>query len=331
MQISRFLLLCGFTLWLGLNPLQAQELDKLSFWEPADTFHPTRFWTAAGLGVSAYTATMIGLSQVWYADFPRSDFQLFNDWREWNGMDKAGHAYSTYLEATYSFQILNWTGMKRRKAAWFGVGLATVFQTSLETLDGFSAEWGFSIPDIAFNTLGAGLFLSQELLWEEQRFLLKLSSNYPQYPDTPVPSVDGGSSSSLSRRAEALYGGGFAARLLKDYNAQTIWLSGNVRSFLAPESRFPAWLNVAVGYGAQNLYGGFENVWEEESINYTLDPIAYPRYRQIYLSIDLDLTRIPVRNRFLRSLLRTLNILKIPAPTLEWNSTGQLRFHPLFF
>ncbi|MEL6637853.1 MAG: DUF2279 domain-containing protein [Bacteroidota bacterium] len=330
-QISRFFLITSCTFWMALSPLQSQDLKKGTFWEPADTFHPTRFWTAAGIGASAYTATMIGLAQVWYADFSRTNFQFFNDWREWNGMDKAGHAYATYLEATYSYRILRWTGMKQRKAAWMGVGLATIFQTSLETLDGFSAEWGFSPPDIAFNTLGAGLFISQELLWAEQRLTLKLSSNFPRYPDVAVPSLDGGHTSTLQDRAEALYGGGFAARLLKDYNAQTIWLSANVAAFLTPQNRFPPWLNLAVGYGAQNLYGGFHNEWETDGVRYRLDPLAYPRYRQFYLSLDLDLSRIPVRNAFLRSLLRALNVIKIPAPTLEINTTGQLRFHPLFF
>ena len=46
-----------------------------------------------------------------------------------------------------------------------GFAYASLFQASFEVLDGYSAKWGFSIPDIAFNTVGAGLYTSQELLW----------------------------------------------------------------------------------------------------------------------------------------------------------------------
>ena len=43
--------------------------------------------------------------------------------------------------------------------------------------------------------------------------------------------------------------------MLKDYNAQTYWFSANLKSFF-PEIKFTAWLNVAVGYGAEGMFGG---------------------------------------------------------------------------
>jgi len=49
------------------------------------------------------------------------------------------------------------------------------------------------------------------------------------------------------------------------------------------ESRFPKWLNVAVGYGAEGMVGSYYN------------PSNLPhfdRYRQYYLSLDIDFTRI---------------------------------------
>ena len=39
------------------------------------------------------TATLIGLNQVWYADYPRSDFHFINDNAEWLQMDKVGHVF----------------------------------------------------------------------------------------------------------------------------------------------------------------------------------------------------------------------------------------------
>lgn len=331
MQIYRYLLL--FILLLGpeISALQAQEKEKLTFFTPADTFHTKRFWTSFGAGAAAYTASMIGLNQIWYAEYPRGNFHLFNDWREWEKMDKIGHALTTYHESRVSFEMLRWSGMKRRKAAWVGIGVASFFQASLETLDGYSDRWGFSIYDITFNTIGAGVFLSQEFLWEEQRILFKLSSSGVNYPEASLSPVNGGPTTTLEERITDLYGQSWPERFIKDYNGQTLWLSVNPHSFLPPTSRFPAWLNVALGYGAQNLYGGFDNSWDIEDSTYELDPVLYPRYHQFYLSFDVDLTKIKTKSRFLRMLLKGLNFVKIPAPALEFNDLGKVKFHPLHF
>ena len=74
------------------------------------------------------------------------------------------------------------------------------------------------------------------------------------------------------------------------------------------------------------------NSWsDDEGYNYRLTDPPYERYREFYLSLDVDLKRIPTRRRFLRSVLSVLNFIKIPAPTLEWNTAGKLRFHALYF
>jgi len=86
-----------------------------------------------------------------------------------------------------------------------------------------------------------------------------------------------------------------------------------------------------VGYGAQNIYGGFGNAWTNEGATYVLNDEDYPRYRQFYLSLDLDLTKIKTNNYFLKSLLSLANLVKIPAPTLEVNTIGQVKFHALHF
>ncbi|MBK9017787.1 MAG: hypothetical protein IPM82_29150 [Saprospiraceae bacterium] len=83
-----------------------------------------------------------------------------------------------------------------------------------------------------------------------------------------------------------------------------------------------------MGYGADNIYGGFENKWEtEDGVVFELDPDRYPRYRQYYLSLDVDWTKIPTRHRWLKLSLRALNFLKVPAPALELNTLGKAQFH----
>ena len=43
------------------------------------------------------------------------------------------------------------------------------------------------------------------------------------------------------------------------------------------ESKFPKWLNVAVGYGAENMFGGCENEWAVDDDMFMLSDDTYPR------------------------------------------------------
>lgn len=309
---------------------------------PADTLHTGRLWAAAGTGAAAYALTMNGLYQTWYADYPPSSFHFFNDGKEWLQMDKMGHLLMSYNESRWIAAGARWTGLGPRSAAWTGFAGGQLIQTSFEILDGFSAQWGFSWQDVGFNLLGSGLFLGQQLGWGEQRITLKMSAlpvDYPAgriYAYTPAGSTNW---TTAERRAAELYGTGTASLFLKNYNTLVVWASVNPASFGKRENTWwPRWLNVAVGYGADNLFAGFGYEWQEdkncsgpECAAYRLDPQRFPRTRQFFLSPDIDLTRLPVRSRWLRALLGGLNIFKIPAPTLEFSNLGKVRFHSIYF
>lgn len=339
---NRFLLLLA---GLGLNalPLSAQSgrLPVFSL-QPADSLHPGRFWTALGAGTAAYGLAMTSLHQAWYADYPKSSFHFFDDGREWLQMDKMGHWLMSYQESRWIYGGARWTGLSPRSAAWVGFAGGQLIQTSFEVFDGFSAQWGFSWSDVGFNLLGSGMFLGQQLGWGEQRILMKMSAWPVRYaPARIYPVAPAGSDewTTLERRAGDLYGTGPASLFLKNYNTLVVWASVNPRSF-CPDGKgwWPRWLNVAAGLGADNLFAGFGYEWQRdkdcrgpECVTYRLDPAQYPRTRQYFLSLDFDLERVPVKNRLLRSLLSAANIFKIPAPALELNSRGGLRFHPLYF
>ena len=79
-------------------------------------------------------------------------------------------------------------------------------QSTVEVMDGFSAEWGFSWSDMAANAIGMGTFVAQEAIWDEQRIILKISTNrrLPS-PDEFVMSVDGSTSASVRERHLDLY------------------------------------------------------------------------------------------------------------------------------
>lgn len=313
--------------------LQMESVPKFQKWfEIPDSLNKARFWALNGSLAGGYTGVVIALDQVWYAQFPRTTFHTFNDMGEWEDMDKAGHLFTAYMESKLSAQMYQWTGLNRKKSAYAGFALGTIFQGTLETLDGFSAEWGWSWGDIAFNTGGSLIYLSQELAWKEQRIVLKISSWRRPLDDLYITS-ENGSTYSLRQHRNELYGTNVAEVLLKDYNALTIWGSMNIGSFIKNEdSKFPKWLNVAVGYGAENVYGGFNNKWTDDDGNvYALPEDQFDRYRQVFLSLDIDMTKIPVKNKFLKTLFSAINIIKIPAPTVEFNTQGKIKFHPIYF
>ncbi len=162
------------------------------------------------------------------------------------------------------------------------------------------------------NTGGALMAISQELAWNEQRVKIKFSfheSNYAKY-------------------RPGLLGDSYTESLFKDYNGQTYWLSGNISAFLSEKSGFPRWLNVAVGYGADGMTGARNNSVSETEGSFIADEA---RRRQYYLSPDIDLTRIPVKSKFLKSVFSVVGFIKIPAPSLEYDSNGNFKFHYLYF
>lgn len=259
----------------------------------------------------AYTGTMIGLYELWYKGYPQSSFHFINDNNEWLFMDKVGHTTTTYWLGRIGYHSLKWSGVKEKTAVWIGGGLGFAFVTTIEAFDGFSAQWGASMGDVLFNTAGAALFMGQQLVWEEQKFMLKFSYSPTQYPQYNPGQL----------------GSNQLQEIFKDYNGQTYWLSGNIKSFLKEGSGFPGWLNVAFGYGAEGMTGASANPGE---INGSALP-NYERRSQYYLTLDIDLTRIKTRSETARLLLNLIGFVKIPFPTLEYNRVDGLRYHWLYF
>ena len=310
----------------------AQTKTDSSFFKPAEIFNKKRFWTLAGAGGAAYTGVSIGLWNAWYKNNEISAFHLFDDSGEWNQYDKAGHLMTAYAETYYSYKAARWVGLKKKKALWTAAGIGTGLQLTIEIMDGFSDKWGFSVSDVFANELGVAAFLGQEFGWGEQRIVFKVSVNRFPHSEELIP-VFSREPASLKIRADQLFGTGVIETALKDYNEQKTWASVNVWSFL-PEretSKFPKWLNVSFGYGVGNIYGGFENRWQTEDGAWVDVNSATPRYRQFLFSLDADLTKIKTKNRFLKTVLTSLNFIKIPFPTLEYNTLGKWKFHPIYW
>jgi len=278
-----------------------------------------RIWFITGINVAGYGSSLIILNNTWYKEFPKSSFHSFNDSKEWLQVDKIGHGWTAYNTGRISAGMWRWAGLSEKKAAWIGGLSGSAYLTVIEILDGHSAEWGWSWADMTANLFGSGLFISQELGWEEQRIQFKFSFHKKKYSE-PM----------LEQRADDLFGEGRYERMLKDYNAQTYWLSANLRSFF-PKSNIPAWLNVSVGYGADGMFGGFENIGKDDNGNIVFDRREIPRKREYYLAPDVDFTKIPTCSKFLRTVLFGLNAFKFPAPALMMDSKGKFKAYAIYF
>ena len=272
------------------------------------------------VSAAVYAGSLIALNKAWYKDYPKTSFHTFNDAGEWLQVDKVGHAWTAYQTSRVTTAAWQWAGFRgkeKNKAVVIGSLTGFSYLTVIEILDAHSAKWGWSWADIGANFLGTSLFAGQEFLWDEQRIQFKFSSHRENY--------DG----DLHTRANDLFGSSLPERILKDYNSQTYWLSFNLRSFL-PKSKLPSWLNLSVGYGAEGLLGGFENLAYNSDGNIIFDRRDIPRYRQWYLAPDVDLTKIKSKSSFIRTTLALLNCLKFPAPALEFSSQG-VRFKAIAF
>ncbi len=275
----------------------------------------TRLAIAIGGSSVLWAASYIALDRAWYADQPRSSFHFFDDSREWLQADKAGHVWSSYQMSRLTTEMWKWTGMKKKNAVLAGAASGLAYQSIIEIQDGFAPKWGFSWTDMLANVAGASAFASQELIWNEQRILLKYSYHTKGYTDE------------LKERANELFGTSLAERILKDYNAHTYWASVNLHSFTG--GKMPRWLNVALGYHAEGMFGGFENKWTDKSGN-VFDRTDIQRTRYWVLSPDIDFTKIPTRRKGIKALFLIINMIKIPAPALTL-SRGKIKANLLYF
>lgn len=284
----------------------------------SDTINPKRIAFAHTAIATSSITSFFGLYQLWYKKYPQSSFHLFNDNKGWLQMDKFGHFYSAYSYSKNITEAYRWAGISQKKSSIYGSLGGFTYLLVVEILDGHSAQWGFSMGDIVSNTLGSSLFLIQELAWKKQIINPKFSVRFINYSDD------------VRQRANDLFGTSFSQRVLKDYNAQTYWLSFNPQTILGikKDNKF-SFINLSFGYGAENMYGTFQNSFPMS--DETFDRSNLIRYRQFYVSPDIDFTKIKTKYKSLKAIFFILSSIKMPLPGIEYNSLNQLKFHWVIF
>jgi uncharacterized protein YfiM (DUF2279 family) len=255
----------------------------------------------AGTAVT-YSGALVGLNQLWYSNAETQSFQFFNDNPEWKQMDKLGHFHSSFYISYAAGRMLRWANVDDEKADLAGALTGFAVLLPIEVLDGFSDAYGASVGDLFANAAGASAYLLQKRLWKEIRI----------YPKFSFHQTD------LAPKRPDVLGRGLPSEILKDYNGQTYWLSADMDKFM----KFPKWLNIALGYGADEMIYARTDQHRKAGL-------ALP-YRQFYLSLDLDLTSINTRSKALKTLIFFVNMVRIPAPTLEF-SRQRMKFHPFYF
>lgn len=258
-----------------------------------------------GYGAAA-PGSLIGLNELWYKNYPKTSFHFFNDNDEWLQMDKAGHCMTSYQLGRLGYETFRWSGMNRNESVWWGGSIGLLYLTGVEILDAHSSQWGFSWGDQLANFIGAGAFISQQKIWNEQRIVLKFS-----YSNSPYAVLN---PSQLGRN--------FQQRILKDYNGQTYWASCNISSFLASDADFPKWMNVAFGYGANGM------TTAKNSVN---DVNNFQHMREFYLSFDADLNRIRWPKKWMKRTAQILSFIKLPSPAIKMQSDGKVKLYALHF
>mgnify|MGYP000043867510 CR=1 FL=1 len=315
----KYLLAILITCSIAFNALAQKPYATTPYRQ--DSFNVKRARTAVGIEAGIATGASIGLYFLWYSGYEQSRFHWLNDNYGWLQIDKFGHAVTNYHINAFCYNMNRWAGFEQKKAMLIGSSIAIGFQTAVEYFDGLSDAWGASLGDLGSNLLGAGTFIAQEFAWNEQRIIWKYSfknGDYSMYDQN------------VNDRADRLFGSALYESWLKDYNGQTYWLSVNPRSFGMGESWIPQWVNVAVGYSGEGMLGANWNVWYSDGVCYH-NYEHIPRYRQYYLSLDIDWERIPTRSKFLKAAAPYLNIIKIPFPALEYSTVDGFRGKAFYF
>lgn len=257
-----------------------------------------------------YVSSILVLNNTWYKNWKRVPFHFYNDNTGYLQVDKFGHMYGGYVYSYLGYHGLVRLGTTRKEALMFGSTLGFVLQFPIEIMDGIHEGYGFSWGDITANAMGSALVLGQELLFRRQ--LVKYKFSYWESP--------------YSKKSNGYYGETTFKRLLKDYNGHTYWFSMPLNRIFG-KNYLPSWLNLAFGYGANGMYGEFENI---SSYNGVWIPKT-ERYRQYLFSLDIDWPEIKTNSKFLKILFRGMTFIKLPFPALEYNSKGQFRGYWIYY
>ena len=287
--MSRFLIF--LMLLIGGNVSRAQE-NPSSFESDSASFAGRKSAITYGIGI--HTVLAIGLEYRWWWQDNYHPFQFeiegfFDDYSL--GVDKAGHFYTSYFYFNALYNTMKWGGYDESTTMWVSIVIPALYAVSLEIGDGFS-NYKFAPDDILANSLGIGYGVLQKKYPVLNNFIFKWS----YYP-------------------AGKYAAGLSHSLSNDYDGHIYWLSFKVDHLLPPSFQgcWPKFLNLAIGYGAKNVSQGSEG----------------PMTRKFAVSLDYNLTELPLTGDTWEAIKNIFDLLHFPAPGVRIIDGERAQFKPL--
>ncbi len=267
--------------------------------------------SVTGLYILAFGLVLSLISLAWYKNGLHSSFHWFDDSGEWLQMDKTGHFFAAFFLSRLLVELYIWSGLPSAKAYLYGGFSGVVLHSSIELLDGYSDSYGASVSDLVVNLSGSLFVYIQYRLWGGLKCLSKISFH----------------PTAFAALRQSMLGDTSIEQALKDYNGHTLWFNFSMKKMIHIS---PTWLHLSVGYGAEGLIGGHDNVFTNEN-GQTIDLSGISRSRQFYLSLDVNFEVVKTNSRFLRGVLYVINHFKTPMPTIEFNTVEGVKWHWVYF
>ena len=250
------------------------------------------------------------LSKQWYSDKKRVPFHFYNDFKGWNQVDKFGHFYASYIGSNIGYSLMKKFNFSEKKSLYLGGFQGLILETPIEFFDAYYDGWGFSLTDMVANAAGSLFFILQQKYFRDQIIKPKLSFSRSIY----------------AREAHGYLGkNNLISEFLYDYNGHTYWFSFSPNT-LFPNSKIPRWLNMSLGYGSDGMVGEFTNIKSYKGKEIP----DYRRFRQYYLSLDIDFSKIKTNSRFIKTVFKSISYIKVPLPTIEF-SKKKFKGHWIYF
>jgi hypothetical protein len=227
--LSKFLL--PLAVLFAVELASAQDSTRQAMAVQDSPFTPLPGWhTRKVIATTAAGGLIVGSLISSYYDWWHNNGQEFHFTSEGTlrdyslGIDKVGHAYTSYFYFHSIANMLEWGGFTPETAFWWGVGASAFFAVSIEIGDGFS-EWGFSWEDLAFNMAGLGYGVLQKKVPWFQNLGFKWSYCPSEGYTWPPHFTD-------------------------HYDAHIYWLTFNMHNLLPSTvgEKWPEFVQLAVGY-----------------------------------------------------------------------------------
>jgi hypothetical protein len=263
------------------------------------------------VGAGGSTAHLLAyryVEKTWWQGRQTGGIRFINDWsgETFLNMDKAGHFMSGLFLAEMSAGIYRWAGFNPNTSTVLGSLTSFGELLFVEWRDGHFDQWGFSIPDLTADALGAAVPVLHTFFPATQAVRFKMSY---------LPS-----SQLRDRVSRQEQGRPFVDSMADDYEGMTFWMTVDIKRMFGLR-QFTAWpdgLGLAVGLGATGMHGanaksrgpnrGYPNLPEAQS--------------EILLALDYHAPDLPGEGAVWGRVKRFLRFVHLPAPAVrvypEW-------------